>query len=714
MATWCLVKSEADKFKKGLKDGSISPEKLVAMTSAERRAYLAKFVNEENAQRINALFESKLLLKNQQAGMISWAKKVSGITPAVRRDLITKIERLDKVLEPKDEKLFLNDLVSTRLGVDVTQEEAKTISEYAKGLAEAKNKMKKDFTFPTEGDRLDYGRAKIKLINYVNGLKEEARKIPLSEYAKTPGLYPRAISNVAGTAKALKASLDDSAIFRQGWKTLFTNPLIWQKNARQTFVDAIRTFGNKPVMDEIQADIVSRPNFLNGNYEKMKLATGNIEEAFPTTLPEKIPVFGRVYKASENAFTGFVFRQRVDIADKYLDIAKKSGIDLDEKNQLPSIGKLVNSLTGRGDLGKGELVASAVNNVFFSPRKLKADIDLLTLHAFDKNFSKFARKQAIINLLKVVAGVAGILGIAKAVKPDSVEFDPRSSDFGKIRVGDTRFDVTAGMGSIITLASRLITMSSKSSTTGNITKLNDDKFGAQTGTDVIYNFFENKLSPMSSVIKDLVNNKDFKGNKPTVSGELNNLFMPLPITTYQELKDNPESADALLSMMADFFGISTNTYPNANIKSGAVEEGKKITNESLIDTVLLYSKALGTDPETTFNRIFTGQRIKKVSGDAVIVERMPVGESQKVKKSLNGANSTMKLDHTIPLELGGSNDKSNLKLVPTAQWSSYTKVENALGKAVKEGKISKKEAQKLIVDFKNGAVKGDAILYRFK
>jgi hypothetical protein len=197
---------------------------------------------------------------------------------------------------------------------------------------------------------------------------------------------------------------------------------------------------------------------------------------------------------------------------------------------------------------------------------LKSQIDTLLQPITGAGGSNFVRKQAAINLLKIIGGTAAVLGTAKALNKNSVEFDPRSADFGKIRVKDTRFDVSGGMSSLVTLASRLITMSSKSSTTGNIKKLNarDKKgnpvFGAQTGTDVIYNFFENKLSPAASVAKDLIEGQDFDGNKPTILKEAKNLFMPLPIATFEELKNNPNSANILISMIADALGISTNTY----------------------------------------------------------------------------------------------------------------------------------------------------------
>jgi len=86
---------------------------------------------------------------------------------------------------------------------------------------------------------------------------------------------------------------------------------------------------------------------------------------------------------------------------------------------------------------------------------------------------------------------------------------------------------------------------------------------------------------------------------------------------------------------------------------------------------------------------------------------MPVTESEKIKAKAGGKNPQMKLDHTVPLELGGSNSADNLKLVTTSEWSSYTKVENALGTALKAGKISKKDAQAEIIKFKNISDSGD-------
>ncbi len=69
---WCLNKNLAADFIKKLKNGEINPEELADMTSLQRRTFFADFLGVDNAKQVNALFESKLLLKDQKAGMITW------------------------------------------------------------------------------------------------------------------------------------------------------------------------------------------------------------------------------------------------------------------------------------------------------------------------------------------------------------------------------------------------------------------------------------------------------------------------------------------------------------------------------------------------------------------------------------------------------------------------------------------------------------------
>jgi len=292
-----------------------------------------------------------------------------------------------------------------------------------------------------------------------------------------------------------------------------------------------------------------------------------------------VPGLGKLFTASETAYKGFLLRMRADIADKTLIIAKNAGVNTADKFEAESIGNLINSITGRGNLGSFEKVGKEVNNVLFSPKLLKSHIDTLTAHSIrlpgEKEMSSFARKRAAINLTKIVVGTSFILGVAKALNPNSVDLDPRSSDFGKIKVGNTRFDVSGGMSSVVTLASRILPTKdekgrwgqfTKSSISGRLSKLNSGEFGSMTALDVMVNFASNKLSPMARVVLELAQQRDFNNKQITLGGEISNLLLPLPVNTYQTLKDEPNSANILLSLIADGMGISTNTYGSSETR----------------------------------------------------------------------------------------------------------------------------------------------------
>lgn len=566
MANFCLPKISTEKFLQALKNGTINPDKMIDMTSSERRDFFSKIVGEDHAREVNALFESKLLLKDQKRGLVSWAKKVSGISEAVRTDLLSKIERMDKVLTAHDEEAFLEDLAAKKLGTDVTFEEAQHITEGVKAVQDAKEKI--DPEAPDgSAERVEYGLKYEEFRQYVAELKSSNAKPTFKEWITSPG---KVFNTIAGTTKSILASFDNSYFGRQGIKTLYTNPDIWAKAFVKSWGDIGKEIMGVDAMKALKADIYSRKNALNDKYNRMGLDIGiNSEEAFPSTLPERIPILGRLYKASEAAFNGAALRMRADLADRILEKAEHFGINTLDAKEVGPIGDLVNSLTGRGKTTifspKG---AEITNNVFFSVKFLKSNFDTLTLHTFstieNPATRAFVRRQAALNLVKIVAATGGLLFAANAIHPGSAELDPRSSNFGKIKVGKSKFDITGGLGSIVTLGAKLVTSSSKSSTTGKVTPLNSGKFGAQTGKDVVADFLTGKLSPIAGVVRDMfLTGDDFNGDKIGLNGgsiliEGKNVLLPLPLQTFEQLQST-DSANSLALMILDGLGFSVST-----------------------------------------------------------------------------------------------------------------------------------------------------------
>lgn len=568
----CLPKLEIDKFKQALKNGDISPGKLTEMTSAERRALFADVVSKENAANINALFESKLLLKNQKAGMVAWAKKVANGNKKVENTLLTKVEKMEKFLAADEQRIFLEDLASQKLGAKITYKQADHIVKLSKETREALDAIPNDSPIRST-ERIKYGLKYNELIDYTADLK--THKPTLKEIIKSPTKQ----SEIAfGTTKSLVASLDNSFIGRQGIWLLYNHPVIWTR----TFLSSWKYIGKelvgKDAMALIKADVVSRPNAINGKFAKAKMDVRvDFEEAFPSEIPRKIPVLGRLYGASESAFNGSALRMRADYGDLMIKMGEEFGLDFNNKNQAVGVGRLVNSMTGRGHVGLSEggvLGQKNVNAALFSIKFLKSNFDKLTMHRLGYGVPEgpgraFVRREAAKNLARAVTGTAVVLYMAqKTWGDDAVELDPRSSDFGKIKIGDTRFDISGGSASMITLASRMLPSMHngkwgtwyKNSSSGAITQLNQPGYGKMDTWDVFQNFASGKLSPTAGALRDAWKGEHFGGEEVTPQSTARKLITPISVQNYFEVEDNPDAANVAAVLILDGLGIGASTY----------------------------------------------------------------------------------------------------------------------------------------------------------
>ncbi len=453
----------------------------------------------------------------------------------------------------------------------ITEKEVRIIAQLSKDAAERKAVMEKSVRRDNskgEGasiEEYEYGVAITLFLEYVSDLKVEANKRTMKEVMKDYLANPvDFVSDAAGTAKAAKASLDNSFHLRQGLPTFLKaitgdvqSGKIWWKTFFKSWKIMWDTLRGRKALRALSAEMISDPDweFL----KKTKVALNVIEEEIPVDIPSRIPLLGILFRMGENAFVGSARYMRYQLAKQYLNIWRKSGIELN-KRELESIGHLANSQTGRGEVAGQGKRPGLLNNVFWSPRNLRAYIDILTVHAFDRNFSAFARKQAAINLIRYISGAAMILALAKWIDDDSVTWEDTSSDFGKIRVGNTRFSVGGGMAILVILASRLINRKFTSSTTGVTKSIDTGKFGALGGKDLVFNFLENKLSPAAGLVLSVIDNKTWDGNQLTIPQMVNDALTPLIVQNVFETGSADDSANVLAALMAEALGVNVQTY----------------------------------------------------------------------------------------------------------------------------------------------------------
>lgn len=536
--TWCLIPKLANEFLKELRSGGIDIGKLNQMESADRRTFFAEKFGEDNARNINAQFESKLLLKNKERGLVNWAKRLSGITPETRRDIITRIQKMDKILGATEEQAFLADLAAKKVGVDVSFEEAKKITELSQKIKE------KQLDTSTKDKRIAYGNAILDMQDYLESLSK-----------KPMGLVGN-IVNIANVPRALMSTLDFSAPLRQGWG-MMSRP----KQFISSFGAMFKYAFSESSYRNLQADIITRKS-----YELMKASGLRItglsnkltmrEEEFMTTLLDRVPGI----RGSERAYSGFLTRLRADVFDALVQQAEMSGEDVSKGSQtIKDIAAVVNNFTGSGNMGKNDRFAGAVpllNAVFFSPRKIAATLNMFNPVAYAK-LSPTARGAAFRQLFGSVGATALILFLASLLGADW-EKDPTSSDFGKVKLGDTRLDVTGGNGNYLVLLARIITGKTKSSTT-ELTRELGTGFGSTTRGDLLVKYIRNKLSPTASFVADWLYGTDAVGTPFKAKDAIINRTIPMTISGFMEsTKNDPDHA--VMATLLGLLGVGVQTY----------------------------------------------------------------------------------------------------------------------------------------------------------
>lgn len=176
----CLPKAAVEKLKASALKGNIDVEALYNMSSKERRDYFTKFTDKDLGVFINTEFEKAMISRRQDA-LAKWAKSV--FTPEARsgpvyKTVLDKIKSLDElgVLNPENEKAFLEDLVTDKLGIRVTPEEVRHIADRATKIDAAQAKLGEDLGNPLKAsENIEYFKAKKQMDDYLQSVSPASR-----------------------------------------------------------------------------------------------------------------------------------------------------------------------------------------------------------------------------------------------------------------------------------------------------------------------------------------------------------------------------------------------------------------------------------------------------------------------------------------------------------------------------------------------------------
>lgn len=362
-------------------------------------------------------------------------------------------------------------------------------------------------------------------------------------------------ANAANLPRALLSSYDLSAPLRQGIL------LINRKEYWKAYAKMFHYMGSEKAFKALSDDIRSRPTFRQMEQTGLELSDigkklSTREEDFMSEWAEKIPVIGKGVRASERAYTGFLNKLRADTFDTLVKQSKDAGIDFyDDPKALKDIASFVNNATGRGNLGKLNAAAPVLNSLFFSPRLIASRVTLLN-PGYYYSLSPIVRKEAIKSLLSFGALAATVSSLF-AAGGAKVNPDPRSTDFGKIRYGNTRYDIFGGFQQYLVLGARMWT-NEKLTAKDKLVELGK-KFGSDTRRDLLLNFFVNKLSPIASYVSDFLEGKNAVGEEFEPVADAAERFVPMFLNDVKEVIEE-EGLENVGMALPGVFGVSLSTY----------------------------------------------------------------------------------------------------------------------------------------------------------
>lgn len=460
-----------------------------------------------------------------------------------------EVKALDRQLEKLAPRKTWSDRAKLRIA---NLEKRLREGNYVKTTKEYKQLTDEEHELKLQEDEL-----RRKLWGKMHELRRENR--PLLKRA-TDGLQ-----DSVNLARSLMTSLDLSAVLRQGIIPTLANPI----RSAKIIPQMLRAMMSTEAQDKIMRGIRKRPNAQD--YEEGGLflkdpsetSPSSMEEVFASRFIGKLPkwtLVGPAIRASERAYVSFLNLLRADVYDALKASSHPEGIMTHAEKK--ALAEATNTFTGRGKIGFSDKTSAGLNVLFFAPRYVASTFNALAGQPLYKG-SAATRKAIAGEYARFLGGAALVYSLASMTfgDDDGVETDPRSSDFGKLRYGNTRLNPLGGLLQNTVLLSRVASGQTKT-LGGEIRDLRgpNKKPGGDSVADILMRFARTKLSPVVSAAVDTASGEDVIGQSTDIVNETRELVTPLSLRDIAgAMEDQGIPRGTVLSIL-NLFGMGLQSF----------------------------------------------------------------------------------------------------------------------------------------------------------
>ena len=570
---------------------SVPIDDIIKMQEKPQLEFLKKLMPEDNA----ILAQKQIQEKSQSTIEKEINKKL---------ETMTNLRDFNKYLDKKAEQI-----AAIKEGAQLHPDETHQIMQNVKNVQDAKAKMEAN---PKDKQaRLDYGMARQDANNYLEELKSRIPATSLENF-----------NNVNAILMQAKLSFD------LGITTLQSGQVLYRKGTYESLGQGVKNVFSKQEERIMKADILSNEwydlsqSLGSGKSLRLPIFEHNVSKM------EEIGAFNKLNTVTKNKYTkavGGTLNEAYSTLERFSVSTSMNRMNYfaelmeKRKNQLVKQGlkgekldkqllkeandtaKVVNKLTSSSNLGALESQSDALRVVFLAARLAKSHLEAITVNPYliaehyTTKAANILRESAgkpikatrysdilIHEHMKSTASIVAISGSLMMLFSSlgyEVQTNPFSSQFGKVKIGDTYRDLTLGFGSYISLVAR--ELSGLTVTQEGVYKKIDDQnvidwYASLQGKEanlpqatdmygkpisrgsVAVDFMRKRFSIIPGIISDLAFKQTVMGKTPTVKEETIGQITPLIAGDFWDAAHDTKTngfEKALVSIMS-FIGQS--------------------------------------------------------------------------------------------------------------------------------------------------------------